>query len=680
MSVVEIDEAATRGAAAELVALHRELAARGEQAHRAVVERAEALLARSQVHPAILGEIFEKCLAHPERHAHGVHFTNEREVEDVIGPTITGPWRRRIAAARTGEELLALHAGLLEYSVLDPACGSGNFLYAAFVALMRVEAELRGRLRDFGVNAPAGRVRARQCRGIDRSVVAAGLARVTLRIAEARAGGDGDAEISVGDALFMPWRAVDAIVGNPPFIAKNKLVPELGREYVERLRAAYPEVSGRADYCVYFFRKAHDSLGAGGRAGLIGTNTIRQNDSRAGGLGYIVESGGQIVDAVGSRRWAGEAAVHVSVVNWVKGAVDETRVLDGVEVAHIGASLSGSDLTGAVALGCSKRPKSCFQGQTHGCDGFLLERDEALKIARDSRAAQWVVPYLNGDDLLGAGAPTRFAIDLSEVDDVRLIKRCKGLYRRIEEAVLPEVRRKAEGDPQRRAHLATWWKFWRPRAELAERLRGLRRYIVCVRVTKRPIFAFVDADIRPSDALQAFTFDDDYSFGVLQSRLHWEWFNNRCSTLKADCRYTSESVWGSFPWPQAPTVGAIHAVAAAARALRAERVSRVNRRGSLRAVYRSLESGEEEELASRQRALDEAVRQAYGMHVRADGLMALLRLNAEVAAAEEAGQPVQGPGPPEGLRADGRLRSRDRVRCVVPWAQRSRNDEREEPL
>ncbi len=668
MSVREIDETATRGAAAELVALHRELAARGESQANKVIERAEALLAASQLHPAILGEIFEKCLAHPERHAHGVHFTNERDVEDVIGPTITGPWRRRIAAARTEEELLALHAALREYSVLDPACGSGNFLYAAFVALTEIEAELRGRLREVGASEPMGRVRARQCRGIDRSVVAAGLARVTLRIAEVRAGGDGDAEIAVGDALFMPWGAVDAIVGNPPFIAKNKLVPELGRAYVERLRAAYPEVSGRADYCVYFFRKAHDSLGVGGRAGLIGTNTIRQNDSRAGGLGYIVENGGQIVDAVGSREWAGEAAVHVSVVNWVKGAVDETRVLDGVEVKHIGASLSALDLTGAVALGCNKRPKNCFQGQTHGCDGFLLEREDALKIGRDERARRWVVPYLNGDDLLGAGEPTRFAIDLSDVDDVRIIKRCKGVYRWIEEAVLPEVRRKAEGDPQRRAHLATWWKFWRPRAELAERLRGLRRYIVCVRVTKRPIFAFVDAGIRPSDALQAFTFDDDYSFGVLQSRLHWDWFNSRCSTLKADYRYTSESVWGSFPWPQAPTAAVVLEVAAAARALRAERVSPVNRRRSLRAVYRSLESGGEEELASRQRALDEAVRQAYGLHARADGLMALLRLNAEVAAEEKAGRRVQGPGLPEGLRGDGRLRSRDRVRCVLPWA------------
>jgi type II restriction/modification system DNA methylase subunit YeeA len=163
-------------------------------------------------------------------------------------------------------------------------------------------------------------VRVGQCRGIDRSPLAAELARATLRIAEARFGRDGEVDVSVGDALFMPWGEVDAIVGNPPFVAKNKLVPELGREYVQRLRAAYPEVSGRADYCVYFFRKSHDSLKVGGRAGLIGTNTIRQNDSRAGGLDTLSRMGGSIVDAVATRVWPGDAVVHVSVVNWVKGA------------------------------------------------------------------------------------------------------------------------------------------------------------------------------------------------------------------------------------------------------------------------------------------------------------------------------------------------------------------------
>ena len=57
----------------------------------------------------------------------------------------------------------------------------------------------------------------------------------------------------------------------------------------------------------------------GQRAGLIGTNTIRQNYSRLGGLDYIVGNGGTITEAVSSMYWPGEASLHVSIVNWIKG-------------------------------------------------------------------------------------------------------------------------------------------------------------------------------------------------------------------------------------------------------------------------------------------------------------------------------------------------------------------------
>lgn len=681
-------------------------------------EELEALQAASalnwaRVQPAIFGAIFEESMDRPERHAYGAHYTSEQDIQSIIMPTLVAPFKRRLSAATSARDLLALRDNLRQINVLDPACGSGNFLYVAFRELKRLETAVTIRLHDeFAelTRARAGvssRVSATQFWGIDRKPFAVELARVTLMIAKKLAVDEAnrslgdlkgqlelaerdlpfddlDQNIREGDALFMPWRQVDVIVGNPPFVAKNKMVPELGRGYVDGLRAAFPDISGRADYCVYFFRKAHDALAIGGRAGLIGTNTIRQNDSRAGGLDYIVQNGGQITDAVATMVWPGEAVVHVSVVNWVKGDVAEPRVLarqlgddpegpwERVEVEQIGASLSERDMTGATTLACNQRPKRFFQGQTHGCKGFLLNSEEAAVLGRSEGAREWLFPYLVGDDLLGVGRPTRFAIDVSALDDERAVKRYKGLYRRLVDEVLPEVRRKAAENPldtQRQAHLATWWKFWRPRPELLERLRGMARYIVCVRVTRRPIFAFIDASIRPNDALQAFAFDDDYSFGVLQSRLHWEWFVERCSTLKGDFRYTSETVWSSFPWPQEPAPAVVREVAEAARELRAVRAACVREQGSLRAVYRALERPGRNMLRDSQNALDRAVRRAYGLHHRTDVLMALLRLNAEVAAAEQAGRAVQGPGVPEALRGDKGLRSRDRVTCVAPWAE-----------
>src|SRR5207248_1790026 len=121
-----------------------------------------------------------------------------------------------------------------------------------------------------------------------------------------------------------PWPRVDVIIGNPPFLGAKRLKPERGSDYVNTVRRAYPEIPGMADYCVYWFRRAHDHLPectreepTSGRAGLVGTQNIRNNQSRVGGLDYIVSSG-TIVEAVDNQPWSAEADVHVSIVNWIK--------------------------------------------------------------------------------------------------------------------------------------------------------------------------------------------------------------------------------------------------------------------------------------------------------------------------------------------------------------------------
>jgi hypothetical protein len=78
----------------------------------------------------------------------------------------------------------------------------------------------------------------------------------------------------------------------------------------------------------------------------------------------------------------------------------------------------------------------------------------------------------------------------------------------------------------------------------------------------------LDSTIRPSNALKAFLFADDYSFGVLQSDTHYQWFLAKGSSLKGDPRYTPDTVFDTFPWPQSPTEGQITAVADTAVALR----------------------------------------------------------------------------------------------------------------
>ena len=104
-----------------------------------------------------------------------------------------------------------------------------------------------------------------------------------------------------------------------------------------------------------------------------------------------------------------------------------------------------------------------------------------------------------------------------------------------------------------KAFLARWWQLSFGRADLLAAIEGKERYLVCSRVTKRPIFFFVSSQVRPSDALSCFAFDDDYSFGILQSLPHWQWFVAKSSKLTERLRYSPESVFDTFPWPQSPT-------------------------------------------------------------------------------------------------------------------------------
>lgn len=164
--------------------------------------------------------------------------------------------------------------------------------------------------------------------------------------------------------------------------------------------------------------------------------------------------------------------------------------------------------------------------------------------------------------------------------------------------------------------------------------------------------------------MQVWTLDDDYSFGVIQSAAHWEWFFAKCSKLKSDFRYTRRSVWDTFPWPQGvfsegappgPTAGHIDAVAAAGRRVRAVRSEALAQiRGGLRAVYRTLELPGKHPLKDAHAELDAAVRAAYGFSAGGDLLQQLLELNRAVARREREGRPVAAPGvPPSYAHAGG---------------------------
>ena len=629
----------------------------------------------SSVAPPIFGTLFQNSMDQDQQHTLGAHFTHEADIQKVVLPTIILPWQERIEQANSLRELESLAQEILRFQVLDPACGSGNFLYVAYRELVNLEMEILQKIHEnFGERArrAAGArslISTTQFYGIDIDPFAVELAKVTLMLAkrislaetkESRFAAQQDlpfdleeplpldnldSNIVTDDALFCDWPQVDVIIGNPPYQAKNKMVQEYGQEYVDRVGAKFPEVSGLADYCVFWFRRTHDSLKEGGRAGLVGTNTIRQNYSREGGLEYIVANRGTIVEAVSTQVWPGDAAVHVSIVNWVRGQAPGPKKLfkqlgdrldspwQVYELEDINAALSpGVDITQARSIRVNSESPACYQGQTHGHEGFLLTTEEAKTFFRDTNSKAIIHPYMTGEDLLGAGGPQRYAIDLNHCGELIEAMQYSRAFARIESIVMQDMMDKAASEQEktgkptgpRQSHARRWWKFWRGRPKLLSELAKIDRYIACARVTKRPIFAFVHSSIRPNDALQVFPLPDNYSFGILQSGMHWEWFTERCSTLKGDFRYTSNTVFDSFPWPQSPTKAQVKQIAEMSTILREIRRSHMATHGlSLRDLYRTLELPGRNSLRDAHAKLDAAVRDAYGMS-KSDNLLAFL--------------------------------------------------------
>lgn len=636
------------------------------------------------VRPVIFGTLFEQSLDKPERHAYGAYFTSEADIQKVVLPTIVRPWRQRIEAADTRDELGQVEQDMLAFQVLDPACGSGNFLYVAYRELRRLEQQLhqkrilRGREAGRREAMPLAFVSTKQFHGIDLRPFAIEVAKVTLMLARKLAADElGDeraylplddlnANFQTANAVTAEWPDFDVCIGNPPYLGAKRLLDEKPAEEIAAIEREYPDIGGLADYVVYWFRKTHDLMPDGARAGLVGTSNIRSGDSRKHSLDYIIDNGGVIYEAVSSQPWSGDATVEVSIVNWIKGDYDGPRTLwlsrgtTKMDIPEITGSLSpNTDLRSAEKLRVNRRPKVCFQGQTpQHTPGLVLSPDQAAAfMTADPKAAQVIHPFLIGEELNGNGEPSRYVIDIDAPDVMQAeLQAGSGVMEYLRTTVLPDRQASAareadkndrllDANPGRnvtwhqRNFLDKWWQLGWRRQEMVSAITGLSRYIALSRVavwTRQSVYAFVDPEIRPADALQVFAFEDDYSFGILHSSYHRAYFEERCSKMRVDLRYTPNTVWDTFPWPQAPAEEAVDSVAAASSRLTAFRDERLADGLSLEQQYNSLRDPGRNPLRTLQEELDAAVALAYGFSDD-DPLVQLLSLNLSIAEQEKSG-------------------------------------------
>jgi type II restriction/modification system DNA methylase subunit YeeA len=558
----------------------------------------------SAIEPSVFGTLFERGLDPAKRSQLGAHYTDPQSIMRIVQPVVVDPlaaeWTAtkveieralekvktlpvakgrkqasKPAAYQLAEKLYStfLHR-LSEFRVLDPACGSGNFLYLALQALKDLELRVTLEAEQLGLqSAFVGMNVGVQCvRGIELNTYAAELARVTVWIGEIqwmlRHGVPPtknpilkpletierrDAVLN-DDGTEARWPDSDAIIGNPPFLGDKKMFGELGTHYVDTLRACYAgRVPGGADLVTYWFEKARAMVESkrAHNVGLVATNSIRQRMNRRV-LERIAETGA-IFNAWADEPWINEgAAVRVSIVCF---ALDsrQARFLDGKKVERIGTNLQGEtgsgntsdDLTSAMRL--DQNRGICFVGIEKAgkfdVDGALARRWLELPNPNGRPNRDVLRPYRNGKEILRRHLD-RWVIDFGTDTPVEVAR----LYEAPFEHVLAKVKPEREG-VRRANHRQIWWRFGEARPGMRKAVSGLRRYIVTPMVAKHRIFAWLPVSVLPDQKLVVIARDDDCSIGVLSSRFHLLWALKQGSTLEDRPTYTSTTIFETFPFP-----------------------------------------------------------------------------------------------------------------------------------
>ena len=563
----------------------------------------------SNIDPSVMGTLFERGLDPDKRSQLGAHYTDRDKIMLIVNPVIVEPLTReweetktqigslmdrsrthRDQAQRTRayNEAVSLHQRYIErlkgFRVLDPACGSGNFLYLSLHTLKDMEHLANLEAEQLGLPFIFPSVGPECALGIEINSYAAELARVSIWIGEIqwmlRHGFAVSKHpilmplnnIDCRDALLnedgteAEWPQTDVIVGNPPFLGDRKQRRVLGDSYVSLLRSVYDgRVAGKADLVAYWFQKAVEKLlnNQLNSFGLVGTKSVAKGASRTP-LDRIESSRNHtIYNAWTNEPWIVEGAnVRVALVV-AGGALNQKLLLNGSEVGNINPDLtSGLDVTSVAELAENKG--IAFQGVKLS-GPFDITGDQAREFLQTSGNpngkpnSDVVRRFWDVDDVVGRPSDRwviEFGVSLSETDSAQYARPFELLRRNWSEET--QRRKESEEDELRASEpksKAAWWRFQRPRPKLRKALSTVERYIVTPESSEHRIFVWGEVDALIQGSLFAIARSDDATFGLLHSRVHEIWSTAHGNRLGVgnQRRYNVTRTLVTFPFPDGLT-------------------------------------------------------------------------------------------------------------------------------
>lgn len=600
-----------------------------------------------EVEPAIFGTLLEQALDPAERRRLGAHYTPRAYVERLVIATIIEPlredWRNVQAAAETkraagdkngaADAIKAFHDKLCETRVLDPACGTGNFLYVSMELMKRLEGEVLEALLDLGgqeaLRGLGGHtVDPHQFLGLEINPRAAAIAELVLWIGYLQwhfrtRGGTPEQPILrrfrnievknsvlTWDGYPLPqvidgkeaypnpqqpaWPTAEFIIGNPPFLGKGSIIRDaLGDPVVEALRAAHPRVNESADFVMLWWDRAADLARAKGtllrRFGLVTTNSITQVFNRRVLQRHMQSGGLSIIFAIPDHPWTkatdDAAAVRIAMTTAVAGdkngvlleVTSETDLKTDQPIIEFKQLLGkiNSDLTIGADVTTTKELRSneaiSCNGMMLAGQGFVLRPSEAEHIRNldKLRPHEIVRPFINGGDLVRR-YHAKFVIDLYGLEIEKVRKIAPHVYEHLLKSVKPE--RDKNRDKQFRTQ---WWLFGRQRPDVRLGNTDLKRFIATTETAKHRIFQFLGSEFVPDHMIIAISLEDAHFLGVLSSRIHLVWALRAGGWLGVgnDPRYSKSKVFDPFPFPSPGELlkGQIRSVAEELDAFRKQR-------------------------------------------------------------------------------------------------------------
>ncbi|WP_444668168.1 class I SAM-dependent DNA methyltransferase [Cereibacter changlensis] len=559
----------------------------------------------SDIDPSILGTLFERGLDPEKRSQLGAHYTDRDKIMQIVKPVVVQPLLAEWAAIRdemaaridaapvqtkekllVGAELAArtrafkkaeeLRQGFLDrlqnYRVLDPACGSGNFLYIALTELKNIEHRANLEAEVLGLQRPALQVVGPEnVLGIELNPYAAELARVSVWIGEIqwmRRNGFEAARnpilrtltnIENRDAVLNPdgtraeWPEADVIVGNPPFLGSHLMRGLLGDDYTELLRSAYSNnLTSKVDFVCYWFAQVLSGLKEGRCKGfgLVATNSIRQRDNR-----QIVQRLFEVASprhVYSDQPWFLDgASVRVSIITGERDFVGKP-ILDGKVVETVSADLRDatvSDLSSAAPLAENLR-QSFFGYELAGNFSVDGQTARTWLISANPHGlsnSSVLSPMLSGKDVTGrwrdtwvinfSACKTEFEASLFELPFEHILRHVKPA-------------RQLNRRPTRKEN---WWHFGETRPALQKRIADLKNYICTVERAKHRFFVFAPVNVSCDRRLIVFPKDCMTFLGILSSTLHEAWALAMGSTLEDRPGYNTGVCFDTFPFPDGMT-------------------------------------------------------------------------------------------------------------------------------